>query len=160
MDLSLLVFMVQAGAGSLMVWGIFCWHTFGPVECLINSFMDHNVAIFSKWFLEHSEFTILKRTTKLPDLNPAEHLCIVVEWEILIISVQPKNLQQAYDAIMSESLQRSILLNQCHQKLGWSNVSDLESPFPSKNHSVPTKEQLHTITLSSPLLCLGKPLYT
>ncbi len=31
MDPSCLVTMVQAGGGSLMVWGIFSWHTLGPL---------------------------------------------------------------------------------------------------------------------------------
>ena len=36
-----------------------------------------------------------------PDLNPIEHLLDVVEWEICIMDVQPTNLQQLRDAIMS-----------------------------------------------------------
>ncbi len=36
-----------------------------------------------------------------PDLNPIEHLWDVVEWEIRIMDVQPTNLQQLRDAIMS-----------------------------------------------------------
>ncbi len=36
-----------------------------------------------------------------PDLNPIEHLWDVVEREILIMDVQPTNLQQLCDAIMS-----------------------------------------------------------
>ncbi len=31
MDPSCLVSMVQAGGGGLMVWGIFSWHTLGPL---------------------------------------------------------------------------------------------------------------------------------
>ncbi len=36
-----------------------------------------------------------------PDLNPIEHLWDVVEQEICIMDVQPTNLQQLCDAIMS-----------------------------------------------------------
>ncbi len=36
-----------------------------------------------------------------PDLNPIEHLWDVVEREIRIMDVQPTNLQQLRDAIMS-----------------------------------------------------------
>ncbi len=35
------------------------------------------------------------------DLNPVEHICDVVEREIHIMDVQPTNLQQLRDAIMS-----------------------------------------------------------
>ncbi len=31
MDPSCLVSMVQAGGGGVMVWGIFSWHTLGPL---------------------------------------------------------------------------------------------------------------------------------
>ncbi len=37
----------------------------------------------------------------MSDLNPIEHLWDVVEWEIHIMDVQPINLQQLCDAIMS-----------------------------------------------------------
>ncbi len=36
-----------------------------------------------------------------PDLNPIEHLWDVVERQIRIMDVQPTNLQQLRDAIMS-----------------------------------------------------------
>ncbi len=40
MDLSFLVSTVQAGAGGVMVWGIFSWHTLGllvPIEHCLNA---------------------------------------------------------------------------------------------------------------------------
>ncbi len=46
-------------------------------------------------------FTLLKWPPQSPDLNPIEHLWDVVEWDIRIMDVQPTNLQQLRDAIMS-----------------------------------------------------------
>ncbi len=43
----------------------------------------------------------LKWPPQSPDLNPVEHLWDVVEREIRIMDVQPTNLQQLRDAIMS-----------------------------------------------------------
>ncbi len=63
----------------------------------------HKAQIISDWFLEHdNEFTLLKGPPQSPDLNP---ICTfnwdVVEREICIMDVQPTNLQQLCDAIMS-----------------------------------------------------------
>ncbi len=128
MDPSCLVSTVQAGAGGVMVWGIFSWHTLGllvPIEhSLIStaylSIVDHvhhfmttvytssddyfqqdnapchKAQIISDWLIEYdNEFTLLKWPPQSPDLNP------VVEQEIHIMDVQPTNLQQLRDAIMS-----------------------------------------------------------
>ncbi len=60
----------------------------------------HKSQIISDWFLEHdNEFTLLKWPP--PDLNPIEHLWDVVEREICIMDVQPANLQQLRDIILS-----------------------------------------------------------
>ncbi len=48
-----------------------------------------------------NEFTLLKWAPQSPDLNPIEHLWDVVEREIHIMDVQPTNLQQLCDAIIS-----------------------------------------------------------
>ncbi len=62
----------------------------------------HKAQIISDWFLEHNnKFTLLKKPPQSPDLYPIEHLCDVVEREIHIMDVQPTNLQQLRDAIMS-----------------------------------------------------------
>ncbi len=62
----------------------------------------HKAQIILDWFLEHdNEFTLLKCPPQSPDLNPIEHLWDVVEREIRIMDVQPTNLQQLCDAIMT-----------------------------------------------------------
>ncbi len=62
----------------------------------------HKAQLISDWFLEHdNEFTLLKWLSQSPDLNPIKHLWDVVEREILIMDVQPTNVQQLRDAIMS-----------------------------------------------------------
>ncbi len=62
----------------------------------------HKAQIISDWFLEHeNEFILLKWPPQSSDLNPIEHLWDVVEREIRIMDVQPTNLQQLCDAIMS-----------------------------------------------------------
>uniref|UniRef100_A0A9J8B744 Transposable element Tc1 transposase n=1 Tax=Cyprinus carpio carpio TaxID=630221 RepID=A0A9J8B744_CYPCA len=135
MDPSCLVSMVQAGAGGVMVWGMFSWHTLGPlvpIEHRLNATVYlsivsdhvhpimttvypssdgyfqqdnapcHKAQIISDWFLEHdNEFTLLKCPPQSPDLSSIEQLWDVVEWEIRIMDVQPTNLQQLCDAIMS-----------------------------------------------------------
>ncbi len=137
MNLTCLVSTVQAAAGGVMVWGIFSWHTLGPLVPIehrlklnttaylsivadhVHPFMTtvypssdgyfqqdnapcHKAQIISDWFLEHdNEFTLLKWSPQSPDLNPIEHIWDVVEREIHIMDVQPTNLQQLRDAIMS-----------------------------------------------------------
>ncbi len=62
----------------------------------------HKAQIISDWFLEQdNELTLLKWPPQSPDLNPIEHIWDVDEREIRIMDVQPTNLQQLRDAIMS-----------------------------------------------------------
>ncbi len=78
----------------------------------------HKAQIISDWFLEHdNEFTLLKWPSQSPDLNPIEHLWDVVEREIRIMDVQPTNLQQLRDAIMSIWNVSNTFLNLCHKEL-------------------------------------------
>ncbi len=82
----------------------------------------HKAQIISDWFLEHdNEFTLLKWPPQSPDLIPIEHLWDVVEQEIHIMDVQPTNLLQLRDAIMSiwiriseECFQHLV---KCHEEL-------------------------------------------
>ncbi len=129
--------MVQAGGGGVLVWGIFSWHTVGPLvpiehhlKATATAYLSivadhvhplmttvypssdgyfqqdnapcHKAQTISDWFLEHNnEFPLLKWPPQSPDLNPIEHLWDVVVREIRIMDVQPTNLQQLRDAIMS-----------------------------------------------------------
>ncbi len=62
----------------------------------------HKAQTISDWILEHdNEFTLLKWPPQSPDLNPIELLWDTDEWEIRIIDVQPTNLQQLRDALIS-----------------------------------------------------------
>ncbi len=75
----------------------------------------HKAQIISDMFLEHdNEFTLLKWPPQSPNLNPIEHFWDVVEREICIIDVQPTNLQQLRDAIMSI---RTKISEECFQNL-------------------------------------------
>ncbi len=130
MDPSCLLSTVQAGGGGVMVWGIFSWHTFGPlvpVEHRLNAtayrsiVADHvhpfmttvcHLLMATSSRITHNVTNIKSSQTGFlnmshkwppqpPDLNPIEHLWDVVEREIRIMDVQPTNLQQLHDAIMS-----------------------------------------------------------
>ncbi len=50
MEPSCLASMVQAGAGGVMVWGIFSWHTLGPLVPTENCF---NAAAYLSFVADH-----------------------------------------------------------------------------------------------------------
>ncbi len=79
-----------------------CWPCPSFYDKQQDSAPCHKAQIISDWFLEHdNELSLLKWPPLSPDLNPIEHLWDVVEREIRIMDVQPTNLQQLRDAIMS-----------------------------------------------------------
>ncbi len=98
MDPSCLVSTVQAGGGGgVMGVGIFSWHTLGP---LVPNEHRLNATAYLSIVADH----------------------VYVEWEIRIMGVQPTNLQQLRDAIMSILIKISeecfnTLLNLCHEEL-------------------------------------------
>ncbi len=158
--------LVSMVPGGVMVWGIFSWHTLGPlvpIEHRLNAtpeyccwpcpiplwlqcnqssdgyFQDnspcHKAQIISDWFLEHdNEFTLLKWPPQSPDLNPIEHLCDVVEREILIMDVQPTNLQQLCDDIISIWTKIS---DECFQHLVESMPRRIKAVLKAKRGSNP-----------------------
>ncbi len=95
----------------------------------------HKAQIISDWFLEHdNEFTLLKWPPQSPDLNPVEHLWDVVEREIYIMDVQPTNLQQLRDAIMSIWTKLS---EECFQHLVESTPQRIKTVLKAKWGSNP-----------------------
>ncbi len=54
--------MVQAGGDGVMVWGIFSWHTLGPLVPIEYRF---NATAYLSIVADHSP--------QSPDLNPIEH---------------------------------------------------------------------------------------
>ncbi len=84
--------------------------------------MQHVTKLKSSQTEHVNEFPLLKWPPQSPDLNPIEHLWDVVEREIHIMVVQPTNLQQLHDAIMSIWTKISeecfnTLLSLCHEEL-------------------------------------------
>ncbi len=114
-----------------MVWGIFSWHTLGPLlpieHCLnatayliivadhVHPFMTtvypssdgyrmHHVTKLKSsqtGFLNMTMSSLYSNGLQSPDINPIEHLWDLVEREICIMDVQPTNLHQLRDAIRS-----------------------------------------------------------
>ncbi len=176
MDPSSLVSTVQAAGGGVMLWGIFSWHTLGPLVLIeyrlnataylsiiadhVHHFMTtvypssdgyfqqdnapcHKAQIISDWFLEHdNEFTLLKWHPQSPDLNTIEHIWDVV---IRIMDVQPTNLQQLRDAIMSIWTKIS---EECFQHLVESMPRRIEQkgvqPGTSKVYQIKWPVSVHT----------------
>ncbi len=128
MDPSCLVSMVQAGGGVGDIflahfvplstnWASFKRHSLPKYCCWpCPSLYDYSVPIFWCYFQQDNapchklkssqtgflnEFTLHKWPPQSPDFNPIEQLWDVVERDIHIMDVQPTNLQQLRDAIIS-----------------------------------------------------------
>ncbi len=80
---------------------------------------------------QDNEFTLLKWPPQSPDLNPIGHLWDVVEREIHIMDVQPTNLQQLCDAIMSIWTKLS---EECFQHLVESMQRRIKAVLKAKGH--------------------------
>ncbi len=99
-----------------------------------NNAPCHKAQIISDWFLEHdNEFTLLKWPPQSPDLSPIEHLWDVVEREIHIMDVQPTNLQQLRDAIMSIC---SKISEECFQHLVESMPQRIKAVLKAKGRPI------------------------
>ncbi len=95
----------------------------------------HKAQIISDWFLEHdNEFNLLNWPPQPPDLNPIEHFLDVVEREIRIMDVQPTNLQQLRDAIISIWTKIS---EECFQHLVESMPQRIKAVLKAKGGSNP-----------------------
>lgn len=121
LDLSRLASTVQAAAG-IMLWGIFSWHTLGPLvptKHLSNTtgyqqdyMACHTTQIISNRFLEHdSEFTILKRSPQSSD-----------QIYIMYVCAHLTNLRHLCNVFMSTSTNSSedcssTLPNPCHEEI-------------------------------------------
>ncbi len=95
-----------------------------PFWCTSSRIMHHVTKLKSSQtgFLNITMSSLYSMASTSPDLNPTEHLWDVEEREIHIMDVQPTNLQQLRDAIMtiwSTSLRNvsNTLLNQYHEEL-------------------------------------------
>ncbi len=92
--------------------------------------MHHKAQIISDWSLENdNEFILLKWPPQSPDLNPIEHLWDVVEREIRIMDLQPINMQQLCDTIMSISTNIS---EECFQHLNESMPRRIKAVLKAK----------------------------
>ncbi len=113
MDPSCLVSTVQAGDG-VMMWGIFSWHTLGPlvpIEHYLNTTFylsivaDHVHPFMTSVYPSSDGYSrIIHHVTKLK-LSQTGFLNIIMgslySMLTLLMDVQPTNLQQLCDAIMS-----------------------------------------------------------
>ncbi|GFV44057.1 transposable element Tcb1 transposase [Trichonephila clavipes] len=94
---------VQARGGSIMVWGMFSWHSLEDDGIFQqDNARCHTAASVRAWFEEHQdEFTILPLPANSPDLNPIEHLWYHLDRVVRAMDPQPRNLAQLATALES-----------------------------------------------------------
>lgn len=106
---------VQAGDGSIMLWGIFMWHGLGrnnwPVTT-VSLLHDHlHPFMNSKYpknddssrirhhFIVARDYQWLVWPPCLPSFKPIKHLLDVVEWSICTQNPAPTNIKKLWTAI-------------------------------------------------------------
>jgi len=93
---------LQAGGGGVMVWGMFSWHTLGPLALFLT--MSTPLWPPCTYLLMAISSRIMHHVTKLVSFqieHDNEHLWDVVEMELCALDVHPTNLHQLLDAILS-----------------------------------------------------------
>ncbi len=119
MDPSCLVSAVQAAAGGVMVWGIFSWHTLGP---LVPTEHRLNTTAYLSIVADHVH----------PFMTTVYHLLMAAFSRITrrgIMDMQPTNLQHLHDAIMSIWSRTS---EECFQHLVESTPQRIQAVLKAK----------------------------
>lgn len=89
-DPSCLVSMVQAVGGGVIVWGLFSWHSLGPLSptehhlsptASLSIIVDHihpfMTLIFSNWFVDHDDLTVFQWPPQAPDISSIQQWFVV-----------------------------------------------------------------------------------
>ncbi len=81
MDPSCLVSMVLAGGGGVMVWGIFSWHTLGPLSTNWASFKRHRLPEYCCWHVHPFMTTVYHLLMYFQQDNaPCHKAQIISDW--------------------------------------------------------------------------------